>query len=57
VGGGIAPKILPVLSDGRFMEAFRAKGSFGQMLSKIPVKVVLNPEVGLIGAGVHASQS
>ena len=32
VGGGIAPKILPALTDGRFMRAFRAKPPFEAML-------------------------
>jgi glucokinase len=55
VGGGIAPKILPVLTDGRFIGAFRAKApQFRAMLESIPVKVILNDEAGLLGAAVHA---
>src|SRR5262249_54522867 len=38
VGGGIAPKILPALTDGRFMRAFLDKAPFGALLAKIPVK-------------------
>ena len=34
VGGGIAPKILPPLTDGRFMRAFRAKAPFDAMLAR-----------------------
>ena len=56
VGGGIAPKILPALQDGRFMEAFHAKGVMTELLSKIPVKVILNPEAGLLGAAVAAQE-
>jgi glucokinase len=56
VGGGIAPKILPALEDGRFMEAFRAKGVMTELLSKVPVKVILNPEAGLLGAAVAAGE-
>ena len=55
VGGGIAPKILPALTDGRFMRAFVDKAPFSAMLRRIPVKVVLNQEVGLLGAALHAS--
>jgi glucokinase len=55
IGGGIAPKILPALTDGRFMRVFRAKAPFEEMLSKIPVKVIVNPEVGLLGAAVYAA--
>lgn len=50
VGGGIAPKILPALADGRFMRAFLSKEPFRDMLSKIPVKVILNADAGLLGA-------
>ena len=54
VGGGIAPKILPALVDGRFIEAFVDKVPFREFLCNIPVRVVLNAEVGLLGAAVHA---
>jgi glucokinase len=55
IGGGIAPKILPALTDGRFMRAFGAKAPFEQMLSEIPVHVILNAEAGLLGAAVFAA--
>jgi glucokinase len=50
LGGGIAPKILPKLEDGTFMEAFTAKGRFKELLSRIPVRVILNDEATLLGA-------
>ena len=56
IGGGIAPKILPLLSDGQFMRAFLDKGEFRGLLTRVPVKVILNPEAGLIGAAVSAAQ-
>ena len=56
VGGGIAPKILPALQDGRFIQAFRAKGPMTELVSRIPVKVILNAEAGLLGAAVYAQQ-
>ena len=56
VGGGIAPKILPALTDGRFMRAFTAKPPFEALLSAMPVNVILNPETALIGAAVFASR-
>lgn len=56
VGGGIAPKILPALQDGRFMEAFRAKGTMAALVAAMPVKVILNPEAGLLGAAVTAQE-
>jgi glucokinase len=55
IGGGIAPKILPALADGRFMDAFRDKAPFRDMLSAIPVKVIVNAEAGLLGAAAFAT--
>jgi glucokinase len=56
VGGGIAPKIIPVISNGTFMEAFLAKAPLVDLLAKIPVKVILNAEAGLIGAAICAQE-
>jgi len=55
LGGGIAPKVLPALTDGRFIEAFRAKAPLDDVVSRVPVSVVLNEEAGLLGAAVHAN--
>ena len=55
IGGGIAPKILPALTTGAFMRAFRAKAPFEAMLARMPVKVILNAESGLLGAAVYAA--
>jgi glucokinase len=54
VGGGIAPKILPALDDGRFITAFRSKKPFEGMLERIPVRVMMNADAGLLGAAVYA---
>ena len=54
VGGGIAPKILPVLRSGFFMDAFRDKGEMADLVARVPVKVILNPDAGLLGAAVYA---
>jgi glucokinase len=55
VGGGIAPKLLPVIRNGRFMDAFRAKEPMQNLVATIPVAVILNAEAGLLGAAVHAN--
>lgn len=57
VGGGIAPKILPALQSGGFLEAFRAKEPMADFVATIPVAVILNPDAGLLGAAVHAQQT
>ena len=54
--GGIAPRILTSLRDGTFMRAFLDKGRMSGVLSGVPVHVVTNPDVGLIGAGILASR-
>lgn len=50
IGGGIAPKILPVLKAGGFLQAFTAKGRYFELLDNISIKVSLNPRTPLIGA-------
>lgn len=55
IGGGIAPKILPALEDGRFMAAFLDKEPMVDLLRTLPVRVILNPAAGLLGAAVRAA--
>lgn len=50
VGGGIPPRILSALENGRFMEAFVRKGRMSGLLARMPVKVILNPKAALLGA-------
>jgi glucokinase len=56
IGGGIAPKILPALTAGSFMDAFRAKPPMTELVSRVPVKVILNDAAGLLGAAVAADE-
>jgi glucokinase len=53
LGGGIPPRILPLLRGKRFMEAFADKGRFSDLLSRIPVHVILNPKAALLGAACY----
>jgi glucokinase len=55
LGGGIAPKVLPALESGAFLEAFCSKAPLTDLLRTIPVSVILNPAAGLLGAAVRAS--
>jgi glucokinase len=50
LGGGIAPKILPMLEQDKFMRAFLNKGRLKSTLERIPVRVSLNPAAALVGA-------
>lgn len=56
VGGGIAPKILPALTDGTFVQAFGAKPPMDDWLKRVPVAVILNPHAALLGAAVFAAR-
>jgi len=56
IAGGIAPKIISRLTDGRFMRAFRDKGRMAHYVENMPVQVVMRPEVGLIGAALAATR-
>jgi glucokinase len=56
VGGGIAPKILPALQRGSFLEAFCDKGRLSPLLESLPVAVGLNPRTPLIGAAHYGQR-
>lgn len=56
IAGGIAAKILPLMQQGNFMQAFLQKGRMNSLLKQVPVHIVLNSEVGLIGAALCAAQ-
>ena len=54
VGGGIAPKILPVL-DVTFMDGFVAKGRMRPLMESMPVRVILDDRTALFGAARYAA--
>lgn len=54
LGGGIAPKILPILRSPFFIQAFRQKGRLSDLMSMIRVQVILDPKTALFGAARHA---
>jgi glucokinase len=53
LGGGIPPRILPALKSPQFLEAFKDKGRMSHLLEPIPLHVILNPKVALLGAAYH----
>jgi glucokinase len=57
IGGGIAPRILPLLQNGRFIAAFRAKAPLDELVSRMPVAVILHKRSALLGAAGHASDN
>lgn len=54
LGGGIPPKILPLLRRGTFRRAFVNKGRFRDLVDRFPVRVILNQHTALLGAAQHA---
>jgi glucokinase len=50
LGGGIPPRIIPSLQRPAFLDALRSKGRFRQLLTNMPVHVIMNPKAGLLGA-------
>ena len=57
IAGGIAPKILPRLLAGGFLAAFNAKGAHAGEVRKIPVSVVTNERLALLGCAALAARS
>jgi glucokinase len=55
LGGGIAPKILPMLMDGGFAKAFLSKGRLNEILKRMEVRVAQNSGAAMIGAAHRAA--
>jgi glucokinase len=56
LAGGVAAKNIEQFTDGRFMSAFLRKGRFQHILAAIPVNLITNPKVGLLGAAEWAAR-
>ncbi|MDH6065972.1 glucokinase [Chrysosporum ovalisporum APH033B] len=56
IAGGIAPKILPLIQKGTFLLNFSQKGRMRPLMEDIPVHIILNQQVGLIGAALRAAR-
>ena len=56
IGGGIAPKILPALTDGRSCARSSTRVRCVDCVEHVPVKVILNAEAGLLGAALFAAE-
>lgn len=53
LGGGIPPRIIPALQDPQFMAAFCNKGRMQTWLANIPIYVITNSHVALLGAAYY----
>lgn len=54
LAGGIAAKNQEWVTGERFMEAFRRKGRFSDLMETFPVDLIVNEQVGLLGALARA---
>jgi glucokinase len=54
LGGGLVPRLLPFLTPERFMPIF-ARGVYQDLLSQIPIHIILNPHTALLGAAVYGT--
>ncbi len=54
LSGGIAAKMLPKFKAPAFREAFISKGRLQPLMEKIPLRVIINDGVGLLGAARYA---
>lgn len=55
IGGGIPPRVLPVMQDGRFLKAFLRKDPQQDLVERMPVRLITHQFPGLLGAAVIAS--
>jgi glucokinase len=55
VAGGIAPKIMPLIQEGRFLKEVTEKGRMKELIQKIPLYIIRKSHVGLIGAAHYAA--
>ncbi len=56
IAGGIAPKLRELMHGEDFLAALRAKGRMSALVAEIPVHLVLNGRVGLLGAALLAAR-
>jgi glucokinase len=55
LAGGIAPRIADRLRTNTFLDAFTRKGRLEALLVLIPVRLIVNSDVGLLGAAAAAA--
>jgi glucokinase len=56
LGGGLALRLRPFLTGGAFLDGFLHKGRMADLLTQFPVEVLLDPQVGRLGAIAAARQ-
>lgn len=57
LAGGLPPRIATMLSQGGFMDAFASKGRLSSVVRRVPVHVVMDTDVALLGAASRGIDS
>ncbi len=55
LGGGILPKVFPLLDGSDFLTRFHEKGKMSHYLEDVPIYLIQHPYPSLIGAAAHLS--
>jgi glucokinase len=50
IGGLLAPQIITAFDQGKFMRRFVKRGKMEDLLSRMPVGVIIEPQTALLGA-------
>ena len=53
IGGGIPPRISKFINRRQFVAAFQDKGRLTPMMSNIPIHLINQPDIAIIGAACH----
>lgn len=56
IGGGIPPKILPLLKTELFTKTFLTHITMSEFLKRVPVRVILNDDTALEGAALYGKR-
>jgi glucokinase len=57
IAGGIAPRIIDRIAAGGMLRAFNDKGRLSAFAAQIPLHVIMNTQVGLVGAAACAARA
>ena len=57
IAGGIAPRMLPFLTDSEFRSRFEAKGRMRDYVEPIPTRVIVHPDATFVGLQALAAQA
>jgi glucokinase, proteobacterial type len=55
LGGGISPRIYPLLREDSFRQRFIRNSRMTELLQQVPIKVILNSKAALIGAAYYGA--